>query len=484
MNSFKNLLGIFFITLLSCTPKISDVVEKDINTDIPNEEITKSEPKSPCATFDDLPGYERGQVESAFVLYRDNLKAERYLEALEQWKLAYKYAPGSNGRVKYHFDDGVKIYKHFFDNTDDKNLKSAYVDTIMTIMEKRKECFGDEAYVNGLKGFNLFYYFEGYSTPKEIYQLFKSNLDVKGKNADFFVINPFTKLLYDGVLSGEVSYDEGRKYAHLIRQNIANGKATCKGQICESWEIIEEYALDRLESLEALDDFYDCKYYTDKYYAMYKSYPDSCDLINLAYSRMVRANCDANSAELIDLKKVKNTLCYVAPPPLSCAAQGAEHYNNGKYAKAIDSYQECIENTSNNDTKAQYALLIAKIYYRDLKNYPQSRRFALDAARFKPNWGEPFMLIGNLYASSGPLCGTGRGWESQVVTWPAIDMWTRARNIDSKVAAEANALINKYSKYMPSKEDVFFRSSIGVKVGGSYFVPCWIQENTTVRTSD
>jgi hypothetical protein len=478
----KSVFFLLAIMATACSPKISELAEEDVVTETVQEENVKSEPVNPCATFDDLPGYERGQAETAFVLYRDYMKAENYQEALNQWKIAYSTAPGSNGRVKYHFDDGVKIYKYFYDNTQDETLQRAYVDTVLMILDKRKECFGDEAYVNGLKGFNLYYYFSRHAGSMDIYKMLKSNIDVKGKNADYFVINPFTKLLYDGVMSGDISYEEGRKYAKLILQNIENGKATCKGQICDAWAVIEEYAPDRLESLEALDDFYDCAYYTDKYFTLYKQYPDSCDIINLAYSRMVRAQCNPQGQELTELKSKKNTTCYVAPPPLSCAAQGAEHYNNGQYKKAVDSYLMCVENSTNDDTKAQYLLLVAKIYYRDLKNYPQSRKYALEAAGMKAGWGEPFMLIGNLYASSGPLCGTGRGWDSQVVTWPAIDMWTRAKNVDPSVAREANALINKYKTYMPTKEDVFFRTEL--RVGGDYFVPCWIQENTKIRTSD
>jgi hypothetical protein len=55
------------------------------------------------------------------------------------------------------------------------------------------------------------------------------------------------------------------------------------------------------------------------------------------------------------------------------------------------------------------------------------------------------------------------------------------KNADPKVAAEANALISRYRQYMPKKEDIFFRN---IKAGDTYFVPCWIQENTTVRTAD
>ena len=131
--------------------------------------------------------------------------------------------------------------------------------------------------------------------------------------------------------------------------------------------------------------------------------------------------------------------------------------------------------------KAKYNLLIAKIYYGDLKNFSKSRSKALEAASQKSNWGEPYILIGKLYASSGTLCGPGTGWDSQIVTWPAIDKFEYAKKIDPSVTTEANKWINRYWQYMPKKEDLFFRS---LTAGSSFKVRCWINETTTIRTSD
>ena len=463
--------------MIGCSPKVVKPTEEVDVVPLP----TKQEPKNPCTGFADLSSKDREIAETSFVLYKDEIKQKKFREGLSHWRIAYNLAPGSNGRVKSHFDDGVNIFKHLYETTVDAELKQSYIDTIMMIYDKRKVCFGDEAYVNGLKGFDYYYYFSSYITNDSIYKLLKSNFDVKGKDADYFVINPFTKLLADKMTEGSISKDEGRKYADLIFRAIGNGLATCKGDGCETWKIINEYAPLRLESLEGIDGFYDCAYYSSKYYPLFKMYPDSCEIINLAYARMLRGDCGPNDKQLMEIKNVKTTKCYVAPPALNCAAQGNEDYGLGKYSKAIESYLSCVETSTDKDQKAKYLLLIAKIYYRDLKNYTKARKYAFDAAKIKPSWGEPYLLIGNLYASSGPLCGTGRGWESQIVTWPAIDMWTKAKNIDTKSANEANQLINRYKQYMPSKEDIFFRQ---IKQGDSFFVPCWIQENTIVRTSD
>jgi len=71
--------------------------------------------------------------------------------------------------------------------------------------------------------------------------------------------------------------------------------------------------------------------------------------------------------------------------------------------------------------------------------------------------------------------------DSQIVVWPAIDMWSKAKSIDPAVAAEANKWISTYRKFMPTKEDVFIRN---LKEGQTFRVGCWIQENTIIRTVD
>ena len=266
----------------ACAPKVATVVKTEEPTKTDSIPV-KQGPVSPCATFADLSGYDRERAETAFVLYKDFMKLNKYDEALKHWKLAYSLAPGSNGRVKYHFEDGANIYKKLFESATDSIQKQRYVDTIMMIYDKKKECFGDEAYINGLKGFDYYYYYQQYTTMDNIFGLLKSNFDVKGKNADYFVINPF--------------------------KAIENGKATCKGKACESWEVIDEYAPVRLEALEGIDNFYDCNYYANKYYTLYKQFPDSCDIVNLAYARLLRGNCSADDTRLKEIKQAKSTKC-------------------------------------------------------------------------------------------------------------------------------------------------------------------------------
>jgi tetratricopeptide (TPR) repeat protein len=467
---------VFGLFVISCSPK----VVKETKPEQVKEVAVEPENTGPCTILSQLRPADKDEAETAYVLYRDFYKAKDYKKALPLWEKAYTLAPAANGRIKYQFDDGVGIYKELFKTSADDTEKKSYVETIMEIYDKRAECTGEEGYSAGRKAFDYYYYFKDYIAEEELFELFRKAVDMKGEKSDYFVINPFTSMLFDRVLKEKISHDEGRAYANKIFSAIDYGTTNCTKN-CESWEIVNDYAPARLENLEGIEGFYDCTYYSNKYYAIFQANPQDCEVINKTYSRLLYGGCDLTNPYVVEVKNAKQTNCYTPPPQEGPLRRGYNAYSEGRYKEAVDAFEEYVGNATDNVKKAKYALLIAKIYYGDLKNFSISRKKALEAASYRPNWGEPYILIGKLYASSGPLCGPGRGWDSQIVTWPAIDKFKYAKKIDPSVATEANKWINQYRQYMPSKEDVFIRN---LKAGSSFKVGCWINESTTIRTAD
>ena len=57
----------------------------------------------------------------------------------------------------------------------------------------------------------------------------------------------------------------------------------------------------------------------------------------------------------------------------------------------------------------------------------------------------------------------------------------KAKRVDPSVKAEADKWIGRYRQYMPNREDVFIRN---LKAGQTFFVGCWIQRSTIIRTAD
>lgn len=458
----------------SCTPKATPPVD----TVVTNPKPPKEKPTSPCPTFNDAP-YPEEALEN-YVLYRDFIKAEDWKTAFDYWKKVYAVAPAADGQRNTIYADGVVFYERFMSQTNDKELKDSYLDTIFNFYDQMEKCYPDGMYASARKAFDLYYKYPDRATKLEIYEMFKKTIDKEGLKSPDFIINPFTSLLVELHLdSAQVSMSEAQTYQQKIRDIIKKGLADCKETACERWAIINQYAPERLEAFETVRGFYDCDYYKNKYYQDFLDAPNDCDNVRTVYTRLVWGKCPETDEEFQELVRIGNENC--VPEGTTVAKTGYECLKNADYQCAIDNFEKAAaEAGDDSDKKAQYLLTISKIYYAHLKNFSRSRQYALRAAEANPNWGEPYLLIGRLYASSGPLCGPGRGWDSQIVVWTAIDMWNRAKRVDPSAAAEANKYINNYTQYMPTREDIFQRN---LKEGESFYVGCWIQESTIIRTA-
>ena len=467
------LLSGFLFLLLACTPKTPIEPVKEPTT-TPQAQVPKpGETLSPCTKFSDIPNGD--EMTDNYIIYRDMLKAKDWDGAFKNWKKVYAAAPAADGRRNTVYADGIRFYEHYLYGKTDSTLINAYVDTIFTIYDEIERCYPEGGYVKGRKGFDLFYKYPWRATKEEQFNLFKESIEIDGGEMQYFVVNPFTSLLVTMHDEGKISDEEAKKYEQMIRQTLEKGLADCTGKDCEKWEIIQEYAPARLEYFERVKGFYPCEYYTEKYYPEYQESPEDCDVMRTVLSRMKYGGCDVNMAQYQEIYQKYKTACFVDEGP-SCYSL----LEDAKYREAIECFEKQMNEATDKEKKAKNAYIIAQIYYSHLKNFGQARKYARKASSFNPNWGKPYLLVGRLYASSGPLCGPGRGWDSQIVTWPAIDEWNKAKRVDPSVAAEANKFINRYTKFMPSRGDIFQR---GLKEGATFKVGCWIQETTTIRAA-
>ncbi len=466
-------LGFYCVAALSCSPKLGQQTTVSPKAE-PVQQKDAEEPNGPCITFDQSTDKETAL--NAHVIYRDFLRTGEYDQAFPYWEKAYALAPAADGKRNTHFADGIKFYEHFYAKESDQQKKEAYVDQIFDFYDQIEKCYGEAGYVSGRKAFDLYYKYKDRASQDEIYQLFTTSLDLDGMDSHFFILNPFTDLLVRRFRSGEITQAEAQKYAQLITERLEKGLAS--GENKAQWEIIQEYVPKRLEAFEGTRGFYSCEYYVAKYFPTFIQDSNNCETIEEVYGRLRWGGCDDNQEEIQQLAESARRQC-MEKVPASGARLAYEALREGNYDEAVALFEQAVDEAEENDRKANYLLVIAKIYYSHLKDFPQAKKYALEAANYRANWGEPYLLIGRLYASSGPICGPGRGWDSQIVVWPAIDKWMHAKRIDPESAEEADKYINRYTQYMPSKEDVFQRN---LEQGQKFRVGCWIQENTTIRS--
>lgn len=467
MKNYLIFFGLCMAFLLGCTPKVAESVQEEPAVEEP--QIEEDDNLSPCPKFSDAQYPD--DIESNYVIYRDFLKQGSFDQAFKLWEKVYELAPAADGKRTTVYEDGIYFYKRLYSGVQDSSMRAQYEEVILSFFDEMAECYGQEEWVGARKAFELYYTF-GAKDRAKIYALLKDYIDEAGLKTQAFAINPFTALLVERTQSGDVDTEEAKLYDEKIKSIISHNLATKSGSELEAWQIVDSYSPSRLTDFETIKGFYNCDYYKDKYYSNFEEAPDDCDAIREVYSWLKWAGCSKDDPAFAAVIDAGNE---------NCVEKGCfDLLKEAQYAETIKCLEEEAASSEDANLKAKNNLLIAKIYYSHLKNFPKARSYAQKAAEFNPNWGEPYLLIGRLYASSGPLCGSGRGWNSQVVTWVAIDMWSKARSIDPSVSAEATEYINRYTKYMPSKEDIFQRT---LNIGDKYFVPCWIQRSTVIRAA-
>ncbi|MCP9237313.1 lipopolysaccharide assembly protein LapB [Lewinella sp. JB7] len=480
------LAGALWLTLTAgCTPKAAGPSD---NTDGPAPRTTSTASKpakpgetlSPCPKFSDARSPE--DAETNYVIYRAALKAKEMDRAMSTWRKVYAESPAADGRRPTVYTDGVAFYNNLILENPDK--KQAYGDTIIMLYEQARECYPGDGYMAGIQAFDSYYTYPGSASNDEIYQLFKESIELDGpEDLQYFIINPMSRLVVDQHEAKKIDDAEAREIVTALNTRLEKGLRECKGQACEAWNTIESYAPSSLQYFETVKGFYGCQYYIDQYFPDFEANPTDCDAITTAYSRLKWADCAESTPEFQKVKAAYDANCEVVGSTSNGAGstlrQAYDALKNGRSTEAVRLFEQAAQETDDNDRKSRYLLTAAKIYYRDLRNFSQARAYARRASSANPSDGEPYMLIGTLYASSGPLCGPGTGFDSQVVVWPAIDQWQKAKSVDPSVSAKANQLIGRYTQYMPSKSDIFQR---GISEGSSFTVGCWIQETTRVRT--
>jgi tetratricopeptide (TPR) repeat protein len=152
-------------------------------------------------------------------------------------------------------------------------------------------------------------------------------------------------------------------------------------------------------------------------------------------------------------------------------------FKKEEFDKSVSYYQEAIEWEEDPLEKAKYQYELGLFKFTKYDDFAEARNLARQAIQNNPDWGKPYILIGNLYASSSSLCGENE-FEKSTIFWVAVDKFIQARSVDAAVAEEASELIGKYTQYFPNMEDAFF---YGYEDGEEYTVGCWINERTTVR---
>ena len=413
-----------------------------------------------------------------YSLYKEYFKQQAFDRALPFWRESFKKSPGFTKNI---FVDGADLYTDLIVKTEDAVLKEKYIDTLLSIYDKRIECFGDEGYVLTLKGIDIARFRPNqYPLAKTILE---KAINLDQINSKYYAISTYFNLLINlkDVPNGVNAEFIKKEYNRLVAICDANIEADNSpqefAQVKEGMSYnLKEYVLPKRFAEGA-------NWYTltpaakiDSVTLWISIDPSTTNLEDILGN--IARDADVNESDIrytIEMKLHESN-------PTSNRANnlGAHLYEKKKYAEAIPYFEHAIELSTDNKDKANLHLAIGDTY-RLMNKFTEAREAARSAIGLDSTSGKPYYLIGVLYLSSGKLCGPGTGFDSQRVIWPAFDYFNKAKQIDSSYAEIVDPLMKDYKKYLPTKAEL---AAKGLKSGSSYTVPCWIQESSTVISKD
>ncbi len=391
-------------------------------------------------------------------------KSDYVKDAIQPWSQILIDCPRS---FKSVYLDGVKIMGWRINNAEDEESRQLMIDTLMMVYDTRIKYFGQEGFVLGRKGVDLYKYRpESY---EEIYNILDKSIELEGDKTYpdilVFYIRATRKMIEDGKAPEDIIFENYEKCSDIIEFNLELYKDD--GKKLANWKNVKgniEATFEPYATCEALIKIYGKKFNEN---------PDDTELLKKIIRSLDKKKC--KDAPLYFDATVK--LYDLEPSPVSAFLIGRMLFQKEEYGKAIEYLKEG-ENLEDEEDKADSYLILSSAY-KQMNNYPASRANALKAAKFMPDNGQPYIIIGDLYAESAKNCGNNE-LTKKVAYWAAVDKYYKAKRVDEESAEIANSRIATFSAYFPSAETIFFYNLIE---GDEYTVECWINEKTKVRAA-
>ncbi|MDA3867514.1 MAG: hypothetical protein PF489_12315 [Salinivirgaceae bacterium] len=396
-------------------------------------------------------------------MYKQFYKQKGYNDAIKSWRVVYSEAPKASRNMYLH---GVNMYKIFYQKSKTPEVREKYVDSIMEVYNQRIEYWGDEGYYTARKAVDL--YALDSDAKKEVYDMMHEAMDIMTNQTPDFALNVMMQTALSLYLDEEITKD-----------NMVNNFAEASDII--SFQLKSETNQSKREQLEQVQanveliftqsGAADCESLIPVLKPRFEENPDDIENLKNIVSLLRKRDCEAS--ELYE--KSAEALYKIEPSANAAYGLARVFLKKENWEKTTEYYKEAINNEEDDITKARYYKELAEITL--VSGSPsQAVGYASEALKLNPNDGDPYLTIGKAYANVKNF-GDNK-FQARTIYWVAVDMFQRAKSVDTSTTDNANKLISIYSQYFPDKEEAFFHD---VTEGSSYKVGGWINRTTTAR---
>lgn len=407
-------------------------------------------------------------------LFNEAAKNKQYADAVGPWKEVYRDCPSANLAIYQRGRDILNWQLDELAKTDDTAAYQENFDLLMKMYDDRIKYYGSDPryptpWILGLKGLDYIKYVKNDDLKKDAYNWLEQSIDGMGDKADMNALVQFV-VLSAGIFKAEPEYaakfvDDYLKSTQMLERQAndpSNRYAETAGKMKETLDIV--FVQSGAAECSTLDNIY--------------ANPVNQNLQNLEYLKKVMSFYQMVDCAESDVYFIATEAAHKIQPSTESANGYAQMaYKRGDFDTAIKYYDEATDLETDNVEKAEYQFKIAQIYYGELNNYVRARQHARKSLEYNPNNGKAYLLIGLMYANSKGV------YDDPVLAktayWAAVDKFNRAKQVDSSLTEDANKLINTYSNYFPTTEEIFFHKDLNAKE--TFTVGGWIGETTTIR---
>ncbi len=395
-------------------------------------------------------------------------------QMITSWRNVYNNCPSLRQNT---YLDGVTIMTYAFIRPEkNAEIKDKYVDTLIMIYDKRAEYFpngknGSQiGNIMGRKGIDIFTWAP--HRYEEAYNALKQAIDLDGNNSNYAFINTYfttvITMVKNGKLEESAILDEYDRLSGIVDHNIKVNTEMANEKVLTNFN-------ETKANLDlAVQPYANCEDLVRIYQPKFEANPNDVELLTKIAQVLEKRKCDDTELYLA----VAVNLHKVNPSPESAYLIGKKYLAEKDYNQAT-TYLLQSTKSSNTDWAHQSYIYLAQIMNMN-KNYEQGRTYARKAYELDKTNGEPFIIIGQLYAASASNCGNG-DFETKTAFWAAVDQFEKAKSVDPSLTSKANELINAYEHYFPTIESIFFN---GFEEGQEFILDkCWINEKTKVRAA-
>jgi tetratricopeptide (TPR) repeat protein len=396
-------------------------------------------------------------------LYQSDYRQKNYAAAITNWWKVFKNCPTSSINLATH---GIAMYQSFVAKELVEAKKMALVDTLMQVYEagiKLRPLKKGEYLANMAQ--DMIKYANTPENQQKLLKILEETMITEKEKTSALTYASYMKIILAentaGKLSDEELLDNYTKVSDYISAAI---RKTPNEELAKARDMIDEsFAGSTAASCENLLKIYGAKYEANK---------NDAEFLRKLTRMLNRKEC--TDTKLFEMASEQQ---YALNPTPDAAYNMAKlFFRRENYDKAVEYFENAIESETEPIEKANYYNQLGNIMLAKYNKYDYAKKCAVEASKLRPDWGEPYILLANTYAT-GPKCGAD-DFEKAQVFWVVVDKLQKAKSVDPDCAAKVNPMISNFSVYFPKKDEGFFRN---ITDGASITVSCWINETTKAR---